>query len=415
MYNRAVINFLWGNHKMNKNLGLVLLFFASVMVSIAYQNCGGSTIKANSSDNNGLQVEVLPGDNNNNNQSGDGSSDTNNPGSFSFNLGNGDSIFYVDGGGLSLNLRTGKLLSQLYYTILESQIFEPRNGAIANELSTHYCSNSAFAHCRHLNSSGCVGIGCNQAVRCHSQVRLKTVDINSIFQKINNLRFANRIVTPTDPMIADCENPKLYFDSEKNKLELSLANKACVSNGNYYAIQGGDDIKSIFNTELDDINSLGNFCNNYSVYSWNTTKWFYKASTGGNTPSLQRQFREVYYENAKVKIKWKDAGTAEILCANDVFVNPPGIDIFFPSLGLDYQMYRTSIHSSDASTAEITYEDPVDGGDVRHFYLNNLTAENYAGGAVLSNVQGQAIKDHIEVLIARAKSQNFLVTCPAAN
>lgn len=408
---------------MKKSLGFILLFFAGLLISVTYQSCGESTIKANTSNNDGLQVDVTPGDGNgdgsgNGNGSGGNGPGGNGPGGnngvFSFNLGSGDNIFYLDGGGMSPNLRSGRLLSKLYYTILDSRIFEQRGTVFARDLSKNYCMNSAFPHCDHVNAKPCVGLGCyqtTQPVRCHFQARLSSDDVNTALAAVNGLQFLTRTVTPQDPMISDCDNPKLFLHSSQSSLEVSLADKACVSDGKYYASQGGDGIKSIFNSELDEVNALGDFCNNYSLYAWNTTKWTFK-SHSGYTRQLQSQFRQVTYDNAKVNIRWKDAGDLKIYCADGVFVNPPGIDIFFPTAGLSYSMQRTNVMVADAPTASITYEDAIDGGAVREFYLDTFTAQSNSGGALLQSTNAQAMKDHIEVLVGRAKSLNLAKDCP---
>lgn len=384
---------------MKKGLGLFFIFAASVAVAMAFQNCGESSITANSSDNN------VPTDNGTLTvNGGDGAL-------YTFDLGKGDNVFYLFEGGFTGDLKMSRILSKLYYVIMESHLYEGPGAARPAELSASYCQNSAFPHCNHINSSTCTGLGCyqtNRPVRCHWEARMSNDDINSVFSSLNSL---NMLIRNDDgPVAADCADPKLFLNSQITQLDIYLGPKDCIAKDSYYSANGGTEAKALFNNELGQIDNEGDMCNNYSSYSWDSTKWVYE-DMSGNSPNPS--FRKVSYENAQADLEWKDASDSTIYCAENVFVNPPGVEIFFPSSGLQYEMYRSPVVVADAATTQITYEDPIDNGAVRTFYFNEVTAQSHeGGGAILSAAQGQAMKDHVEVLINRAKSLSLDQECP---
>ena len=404
---------------MKKGLGFLFIFLASLSISVIYQNCGQSSMKANSSDNGGLTVEVLP--NGNDTTTGDETTgDPNKP--FSYNLNNGDNVFYVTGGGLSLDLSTSRILSKIYYTLMESHVFEQAGVTFPRDLPNSYCANSALPHCAHLNNAPCLGYGCfagTSPVRCHWQKRMSTADVNITFQALNEITFVNRKVSAQDPMIADCNDPNLYFYKENESLGLSLANRACVPDGQYYASQtSADGIKTIFNNELDSIKQLmdptggSEYCNNYSAYAWDTTKWRYQSNSGFSPPENSYHY-EASYENQRVDLKWKEPGDTTLYCATGVPLQPAELDAFFPKSGLQYEIMRTQSAIVDAPTSEITFEDPVDGGLVWQLFLTRASALTNTGGAILDSTQASAIRDMIEtVLVQRAKTNQMAQACP---
>ncbi|MCJ8277709.1 MAG: hypothetical protein HRT44_12450, partial [Bdellovibrionales bacterium] len=262
-----------------KGLKLFALFISSICLTMLFQNCGESTAKDTSSNNNGgLQVQVDPGINGDG-SGGDGSGDpTGNPNEFSFDMNRGDSILYVDGGGLSLDLRSLRVLQKSFYVIAESLIYESGGQAPNPDLSANYCQNSAFPHCLHLNSMSCMGEGCpdNRPVACHWETRMSNADINNAFGAVNNLVFLSKIANSSQPFVADCDNPNLFFYSDVSEdVVVSLANVSCVPEGKYYASQGGDNMAAIFDAELDAVENAGDACNNYASYNWQNTKWTY--------------------------------------------------------------------------------------------------------------------------------------------
>ncbi len=397
---------------------------------MVFQNCGGSTLKATSSDNGGLPVQVFNGDDVDNGDSGDddnnggdnGGGDPGVGGNFSFNLAIGDNIFYKVGGGNSLNLATSRILAKLYDTYFETHIYEEAGVSFQADLPTDYCENSALPHCAHMQSDACVGYGCfkpDQPVRCHWQKRMSKALENNSLAALSSLRFLNRQVSSDDPMIADCNSPLLFFYKENSSLELSLAPRACVDDGQYYATdesKGG--VMAIFNNEQDSVaqkmsNDGGEeFCNSYSSYAWNTSKWSYQAGSGMGTFESSFSY-QVQYENQRVNMRWKEAGDPTFYCATEVPVQPTELDVFFPASGLQYEIVRTGALLADANTAEITYEDPVDGGSVWRLMLSRATAHTVGGGAVVDSSQASAINQTIrEVLVNRARISGMAAECP---
>ncbi len=431
---------------MNKKALLaVVTFVIGLGVSVTFQNCGGSSLQANNSENgDGFNVEVLD----DKNGEGDGGTTVGENGEFSFNLNQGDNIFYTNGGGLSLNLSTVRYLRKVHYALLESHIYEQRGTTFPRDLPTAYCANSALPHCAHTTTAPCVGLGCFKSdvpVRCHWQKRTSTADGNRIKAALEAINFVNRVVTPNEPMIADCNNPLLYFYSVGKTLDLSLADKACVPDGMYYALDSsGDDVQTIFDTELTDIAALTNnqgdpeYCNKYSAYAWDTSKATYSSRSGFTTPENAYQY-DVEFEARVIQVDDKDvlAGMANLVfrepqsrggdgntyCADNVPVQPQEIDAIFPGTemdsnedGLIYEVMRTQAVIADASTAEITYEDPVDGGSVWRLFLDRGTALTHSGGAILDADQGDAIRNVMEtVLVNRAKTSGLAQPCPPAN
>jgi len=421
----------------------MLKFFASFMifvvgmgVSMTFQNCGGSSLKANSSDNDNLRVEVLNEDATSGDDDDDGGDGTGGEtGEFSFNLNDGDNIFFVKGGGLSLDLATSRILAKVYYSMIESHVFEQRGVTFQRDLPSGYCKNSALPHCEHLSTAPCVGLGCFKGpspVRCHWQKRMSTAEINNTFTALNSIEFLNRSVSATDPMISDCNNPMLYFYKTGSSLELSLANPACVPHGQYYAAnESGNNITAIFNNEIDEIlaltdNSGGSeYCNNYSAFSWDTTKFIYRAFSGFVRPEDSYRY-EVSYEARQLMIQgqlrlvgavdmiFKEPGDATLYCANNVPVQDTEIeDILFPSEGFLYEILRTNTAIADLSTAEITFEDPVDGGNDWRFFLDRGSALTATGGPIMIGSQADAIKNIVQtVLVNRAKVSGLANPCP---
>jgi hypothetical protein len=101
-------------------------------------------------------------------------------------------------------------------------------------------------------------------------------------------------------------------------------------------------------------------------------------------------------------------------------VQPVEIDIIFPGTeqngdedGYVYEVVR-GLSALDLPTAEITFEDPSDGGSVWRFFLDRVSAAlNQGGGAVLNASQGDAVRDVMErVLVERAKTSGIAQPCP---
>ncbi|NQZ19727.1 MAG: hypothetical protein HRT44_10790 [Bdellovibrionales bacterium] len=74
-------------------------------------------------------------------------------------------------------------------------------------------------------------------------------------------------------------------------------------------------------------------------------------------------------------------------------------------------MLRTNVQVADAPVSRITYEDSGDNGAVRQFYLNNMSAQSFAGGgAVLDSGAASTISNTIELLIQRADQYSYTST-----
>ncbi len=396
---------------MKNVFGLASLFILSLSLTFFYQSCGEKAMQSNSS-NTDLQVIVTPDDPNDPNDP-DPEVDLEEDGIFAIDLGKGDNIFYLNGGGLSLNLRSARIYSRLFHTNLESIIYHTAGTPLDPDLNSAYCADSALPHCQHIDRMTCLGIGChepNQPIRCHFQKRMSSAEVSAGLSAINSMAFQNRIVTPEDPMISDCNDPKLFFYSSKNTLEVSLADRACVPNGQYYASQGSSMIKDFMNAELNRVQNLANSCNNFATYVFNSTLWKYR-SNNGFTTAINSQFRELEYSNAKVKIRWKDSGNNQTFCNPDVFVNPPEMAAFFPDTGIRYDVLRTQAMIADAPVSEITYQNVGEDGDWQ-FLLDENSALTYGGGAIISSAQATAIQAAVEVLVARAKTFTTSVVCP---
>ncbi len=415
---------------MKKIVGSLLIFVLGLGGSMIYQNCGGSSLRANSSDNDGLRVEVDPLEDDGNSDDddvvvtpGDDDDDTGSNPDFRFNLNNGDNFFFTTENPTTEVLSTTRVSLKSYYTVMTTHIYESPSVTFQRDLpSTGYCQNSALPHCAHQNPFVCLEYGCFEGqnpVRCHWQRRMSTADINTTFQAINEIRFLNRIVDAENPMIQGCNDPLLSFHKETSSLAVSLADRSCVPDGSYYANgNSGSGITTIFNSEVQRVsshlvnNNSPEYCNNYSIYSWNTTKWRYR-SRSGFVPENQSYFYNVEYENQRVSMRYKKAGENEIKCASGVPVQPAELPTFFPTTGLGYEVLRTETAVADLPTAEITYEDPVDGGAVWRFFLNRGSALTNSGGAVMHPNQSEAIQRMIEeTLVAEAERIGAANECP---
>lgn len=413
-----------------KVFGFVALFIAGLAASMIYQNCGGSSLRANSSDNDGLRVDVSPMDTDGDGIDDDGDSTgggggdpTGNP-DFRFNLNNGDNFFFVTENPTTEVLSTSRVSIKSYYTIMASQIFEAPSVSFQRDLPVQrYCENSALPHCAHLLPFVCAEPGCFQGptpVRCHWQRRMSTADINNTFQALNELRFLNRNVNSQNPMIEGCNDPILSFHRAESDLVVSLADRGCVPDGSYYANGGsGAGITTIFDADIQRVassmeNDVSNpeYCNNYSVYAWDTTKWTYQ-SRSGFVPQDQSYFYNVEYENQRVTMRYKKPGDDTIFCASGVPVQPAEVEVFFPTAGIPYQVFRTQSAIADVPTAEITYEDPVDGGAVWRFFLDRGSAMTNTGGAIMHPDRANAIANMIEnVLVTEAERIGASAECP---
>ncbi|MEM7647086.1 MAG: hypothetical protein AAF203_09270, partial [Pseudomonadota bacterium] len=341
-----------------------------------------------------------------------------------FNPNRGDSVTFIEGGGLSLDLRTSKVSIQKFYNMMESTIYESRGTTFSPfDLPASYCDQSALPHCQHINSVTCQGTDCppiSAPVRCHWQKRMSSADVNNAYGGLSNIGILTRDVTPQDPMIADCNTPGLLFDINGDPLAVSMADYSCVPDKSYYVSQGGDFLAAVFTTELNRVANLGVACNSYSNYSWLSTKWTY-ASTGGFTIQLNQSFRNVSYEviddvvngqpvqRGIVDLRWKDAGDLQVYCADDVFFNE--YDALFPEDGLQYEIFRPQAVIADVPTARITYEDPSDGGQVWTFFLDRGSAMSNAGGPILSEADANTVRNTVELLINRAKTLELGSAC----
>lgn len=414
-----------------KKYGLLftIIFFIGFGISVSFQSCGSSSVQANKAANgDGLQVQVVPNDpNNSDDDDGGGGStgggDDEEPGDavFSFNLGRGDNIFYRTQNTAVNVLSTARVLAKSYYTIFESHIYESTDVQINSDLPTNYCNNSALPHCAHQNPFVCMGFGCFEGptpVRCHWQKRMTSADVNNTFPTINSLVFLTRQVTPEDPMIDGCNDPVLAFYRESSDVIVSLANRACVPNEMYYATaETGPNLIDLFNDEINNVAQLtdngggSEYCNNYSVYAWDTTKFSYE-SRSGFVPQAQSYFYEVSYEAQFATMRWKVPGDDQIYCATQVPIQPSEMNTLFPDTGLNYEVLRTNVAVADLPTAHITYEDPIDGGSVWRFYMNRGTALTFGGGAIMNEAQADAIQELIEnVLPNRAGAFNRVTNC----
>jgi hypothetical protein len=396
-----------------------LLFIMSATVTVTFQNCGDSSMRSNSSEVEELTVDIIPIDEENDGDpDGDGSGD----GEFSFNLNRGDNILYRRGAGESLFQLSVRVLLKSFYVLKETTINENWGTTFTNDLPNAYCENSALPHCYHINLNTCMAIGCASIpapVRCHHEKRMSTAERSETFQTINSLAFVNRNIQPDEPIMMDCNEPTLFFFSTNNTLEVSLANRSCVPQGQYYATAGAGNISTLFENELSMVDDKGDFCNRYASYNWSTTRFTYNSQSSGNTLPENRVIRqaEITFSGEGTPLAslvFKDSGNNTVFCANNVFVNPPQLDAFYPPLngGLDYKILRPESVLVDGPTHQVTYEDPVDGGARWHFYLSDTAALTQGGGAVIRANQAQAMMDQIEVLVERARSLGQAAACP---
>lgn len=399
-----------------------------LIITMIFQNCGSGSLKANTSNSNN-QVNVTNGDNDGDSSNGSNGST---PGQFSFNLSSGDNVFFTKGGGMSLDLSTSRILAKLYYTMMESHIFEQRGTTFNNDLPASFCQNSAHPHCEHTTTAACTGLGCfkgNSPVRCYWQKRMSANDINIAFNALNSLNFVNRKVTEQDPMIADCNDPNLFFYNATSSLELSLADRRCVQNEQYYASEGtGDNVKTVFEDEINDLlgltdNSGGSeYCNNYAAYSWDTTSVTFRSqsASGSANPfsyeiTYQARLMSVQGQQAlagAANLRFMEPGNSTVFCANNVAVDPTELSgALFPSEGLQYEVLRDQTASS-FDRAEVVYQDSVDGGKNWKFFLDRNSALVEGGGAIILASQANAIKNLMQTtLINRAKNNGQAQPC----
>lgn len=413
---------------MKKGLLFLFIFIAGIATTLIYQNCGGSSIDAKSSGKDGLPVDVSAGDGDGdggNGGDGDGGNggdgDGGNGGDggggsgtdidHKYNVATGDTILFRNIG--TANLSTSRFRKQLYYYFLDTHTYHADNATIANDLPDSYCEKSALPHCLHINEVTCQSIGCTQPskqiVKCYRQKRLTNAQKDNIAAILNALKFDLRNVTAQDPTIAGCDNPKLFFYGSGNKsLELSLAAKSCVPDDKYFAVAGINGVSTLFNSEITSVTNKTDDCNLYSVYSWDKTKFTYKAQSGFTT-AANAELREVTYipptdKKPVAKIRFKERGSTKTYCADKVFINPPELDVVFPAAGIPYSIYHTGAQLADGATTEISYQNATDGANKWQFFLNQTTAQAHRGGAILSEDQADDLKAMIQVLITRAKN-----------
>lgn len=427
---------------MKKSFGYALVFVASMALSATYQSCGQSSVKANSSDtNDGLRVDITPivdgdGDGEGNeleevDQGGEPQCSTD---SNSLNLNCGDNIFYLTASQATERVASVRVLLKSYYVLMETHIYEAPSVSIVSDLPSSYCTNSALPHCAHLNPFVCQGYGCfegPQPVRCHWQKRMTNAQQNAAFAAVSELRYVNRVVDAENPFVDGCNDPSLSFYKENSTIDVSLAPRACVPNGDFYANNAtGDGTRTIFTSEIvnvesfQEIDNTPEFCNNYSAYSFDTTRFNYRSMSGFVQPE-DRYYYEAHYEALPVEddpegrmygaidLKWK-IGDAPEKCVFDFPLNKPELDVLFPEGGLTYELFRPSVAIADVSSAEIIYEDPADGGATWRFFLDRGSAMLVNGGAVLQNgvnSQSDAIRAMIETVIVPS-ADPFSQTCP---
>lgn len=389
-------------------------FFACFGITLFFQNCGGSSIQSNPSLRDDLTVDVSPNDSQSEQTPSEPGDPSSPGGDFSFNLNNGDNIFFQRAESGEQHLATSRLIARSFYTLKESSFYELAGTSFATDLPMEFCTNSALPHCAHLLESSCNSFGCfetDQPVRCHQQRRMTEDEVTASFTDLNSLSFVNRTVLPDDPAPENCNDPLVSFFSENQSLTISLAERTCVPDGDYYATSGSAALQTLFNGELGTVDVSADFCNLYSSYNWSTTQLTYKAESAANVPPEQYRLRQVRYENQQAEIRFQDPGE-EAVCARDIFVNPPEIDELFPDSGLEYQVSRFDSAGTDLNVAEVRYEDPVDGGAHWHFFLNEEAAHGAGGGPILTNARAQAMAEKVEVLVERAKTMpDKIVEC----
>jgi hypothetical protein len=420
----------------------VSVLIIGLTISMVFQNCGGSSLEANDSNNPVLTVDNPLEDNRQNENSGDGTDgdgdgDGDDDGGFNFNLNNGDNVFYLNGGGQSLDTASSRILARLDYTMLESHIYEQQGASFDPDIPMSYCQGSALPHCEYRFNEPCRGLGCletNTPVRCHWQKRLSENDINTVFPMLNELEFLQRVLNPDEMVTPDCNTPILTFFGQETSLELSMAERACVPDGQFFISNDtGDNLATFFNGELDSILSLtdnqggAEFCNNFSAYVWTSTNVLY-ISRSGNVPandefSFRVNFvpRNIMIDNEQqlagmVDMVFQEAGNdRRFFCANNVPVQPDEIlGVFFPENGVQYEFFRPSVFFPNLPQPHrhITYTDPADNGRDWQFYLDRDSAITERGGAVLLGSQSQALVNLVEnVLVQRARDAGLAEVC----
>lgn len=390
---------------MKHSLLSTFVFVCSVAVSVLFQNCGDSSIRAAESTGEELTVDIIPEQGNNT------------PNDFSFNLNQGDSVVYNLGSSESSEQSVSRIYGQRFYTIKESILFE-RSGTVFNpDLHESYCENSALPHCTHLNTITCLGSDCPplpKPIRCHWQKRMSVSEVQTTFDSLNNISFMTRSASENDPFVPDCNTPLLSFVGLDKNLTASLADRSCVPPGDFYVSAGVRPILSLFNNEFEQVNERGELCNRYSTYHWSTSSFIYSAQSSDSTAETNRQIRTINYENQVASLLFKNAGETRFYCAN-VVMTTDELSVFFPTQdggGLQYFIVRPQNSQIDVDTHEIIYSSPIDGGAHWKFYMNELAAEAVSGGAVLSSPQAAAIESLVQSWVDRVLSSSNNHNCP---
>jgi len=381
------------------------VFFASVTVSVFFQNCGDSTIQSAQSTGDELTIDIIPEPGNNT------------PDDFSFNLNLGDSVVYNLGSSESAEQSMSRIYGQRFYTIKESTLFESHGTFFNPDLPESFCENSALPHCAHLNRVTCLGSDCPplpKPVRCHWQKRMSIREVQTTFNSLNNISFMTRSASENDPFVPNCNTPLLSFVRSNKNLTASLANRNCVPPGDYYISAGANPILSLFNNEFVEVNEQGQLCNLYSTYHWSTTSFTYLAQSSNFIPEINRQIRSIRYENQVASFRFKKAGENQLYCAN-IVLTPDELAVFFPTQnneGLQYFIIRSLNNPQDVDRHEIIYTNPIDGGSHWKFYLNELAADGSAGGAVISDAHAVAMENLVQTWVDRVLSSSNSHICP---
>ncbi len=404
---------------MKKTISLFTIFITVFFTGIIYQNCSKSSSSAKSEQFRDRPEDVNVG--------GDGTS-------FVVNLSNGGHILYKTAVS-DLNVHpsmaredvvSSNLISVKFgHHFLENTISKDDDISIDTS-----CSESAFPHClsvreRNEHQSVYGYLFVHDPLECHWQHRLSQNERTILLAYIQSIEHSSVTEAGTNqPTDNKCTLSTLSFNNGTESLSVVLnydiyEDSVCLPSGTKYASSGNiGELKSFFEDEINELTAKkddGGFCNNYSTYSANTTDWSYHSDSGY---SFNPGFTNAKYnkENSTVSLLWREATTnRQIQCAENVSLQTDELAVFFPEEGLKYKFYYADSQSGrivDLPNQDITYEDPFDGGNKWKFYKSEMLVRPI-GGAVLQSSQMESIKNTIEGLINRAKSQSLLnANCP---
>ena len=414
-----------------------LMLICSAAMAAAFQNCGASEFsgpEGGATDPNANIGNGNTTDGNTDTGTGTGTGTGDGTGTVteiitieealvSLNLNEGDSVTYQKWGGFIFPRRQDSVvlanpLGQILVTTESQQ--EPIMAADADpepDLPESYCKNSVLPHCRHLSEVPCTSTYCDGSkvpVVCSEQKPVTVPEAQDIFDLISGIRTQEKKMVPGEPMIADCGGPDIRFAKEgEDPIWVSMADRACVSDGALYVIKGGGPLRDAMDDRFDDLADLGEFCNLFRNYHRQDSTFEYSATSGFTLPEFAYSYNVKYLGNQRADLQFRRPGDAELSCASNVFVTASQLQVFFPDGGLNYRVLKTSSTLADASVSRITYKHESYGDSAEvGFFLDSGSAYTFTGGAILHVDHKTAMVEAVDALVKKVVDNGSAGACP---